>query len=264
MHARRWLTSIIVLPVLFYLLLRGPWWGWLALLLIVDLLAHWEFLRLSGPFPRDLQILHLTLSALLLLAFVPGLPQLPLAILLLSLFCFFCYFLLHFETQPQLINSLSFGTLGLLYLPLVLGHFYWLFELPGGRWWLFWLFGVIFGGDTGAFYAGRWWGKHKLYSAVSPGKTVAGAVGGLLASVAVGLGLASWLHPQYSIAEIAVLSALLAVVGQLGDLFESMLKRRAQIKDASQILPGHGGLLDRLDSLGFAGVFLYYFKIFLL
>lgn len=263
MHVRRWLTAGICLPLLLVLLWRGPAWGWLLLLVMVDLLAHWEFLNLAGLASSGLGVLNLGAGLFLLLSFAPGLPHLPLAGLLLSLFALLAYFLWAYEAYPQLFLPLGLSCLGLLYLPLVLGHFYWLFLLPAGRWWLLWLLAVVFAGDTGAFYAGRWWGRRKLYPSVSPGKTVAGANGGLGASLVVGLGLGRWFFPNFGLGWLAGLSLVLAVVGQLGDLFESMLKRRAQIKDASQLLPGHGGLLDRLDSLGFAAVALYYSKFIL-
>jgi phosphatidate cytidylyltransferase len=92
---------------------------------------------------------------------------------------------------------------------------------------------------------------------------VAGSVGGLLASLAAGIGFGLW-FPLGTHAVILIgLALLAAVIGQFGDLFESMLKRRAQVKDASSILPGHGGLLDRLDSLCFTGAILFYLRLFI-
>ncbi len=93
MHARRWLTAFICLPLLLVLLWRGPGWGWLLLLVAVDLLAHWEFLNLAGLSSSGLGALNLGAGLLLLLAFAPGLPHLPVAVLLLSLFALMGYFL---------------------------------------------------------------------------------------------------------------------------------------------------------------------------
>ena len=262
MHAQRWLTAVLGLPLLLSLLIWGSWWSWLLLLLVVNLLAHWEYLRLANLADSGLMAVNLGAGLLVFLAFVPGLPNLPLAALLASLFILLSYFLWRYESYPQLFLPLGLSSLGLLYLPLLIGHFFWLFLLPAGRVWLLWLLAVVFAGDTGAFYSGRWWGRRKLYPAVSPGKTIAGAVGGLGASLAAGLGLGSWLGLGAGLGWLAGMCGLIALVGQLGDLFESMLKRRAQVKDASQLLPGHGGLLDRLDSLGFAAVVLYYSRLF--
>ena len=156
------------------------------------------------------------------------------------------------------------NVLALLYIPLLLGHFVWLRYLSDGQWWVFWLMMVIMAGDTGAFYAGRTWGKTKLYPEVSPGKTWAGVAGGTAAAVIVGAALGRWALPSMSMMGLAGLALLLAVVGLLGDLFESMLKRQAQVKDASEILPGHGGMLDRLDSLLFAAPLVVYVRLFLI
>jgi len=154
--------------------------------------------------------------------------------------------------------------LGLLYLPFLLGHFIWLRYLPQGELWILWLLLVIFAGDTGAFYVGRALGTSKLYPQVSPGKTWAGSWGGLASALVVGLLAGKWLFPEMKLTALGALSLALGVVGLLGDLFESMLKRRAQVKDASQLLPGHGGMLDRLDSLLFAAPVVVYARLFLL
>jgi len=121
---------------------------------------------------------------------------------------------------------------------------------------------VIFGSDTGAYFAGRAFGKHKLAPPISPGKTVEGLIGGLIAAAGFAA-LATWtffpaLPYQFSIP----LAIVLAAVGVLGDLCESAMKRGSGSKDAGSIIPGHGGFLDRLDSLLFGAPILYYFARF--
>ncbi|MEJ2670641.1 MAG: phosphatidate cytidylyltransferase, partial [Deltaproteobacteria bacterium] len=145
-----------------------------------------------------------------------------------------------------------------------LGHFIWLRYLNNGEWWIFWLLMVIIAADTGACYCGRAWGRAKLYPEVSPGKTWAGVVGGLAAAVIIGAALGSWALPRLSPVALAGLALLLAIVGLVGDLFESMLKRQAAVKDASELLPGHGGVLDRLDSLLFVAPLVVYLRVFLI
>jgi phosphatidate cytidylyltransferase len=180
------------------------------------------------------------------------------------IFVLFLFYLIAYSHIPDLSRDLMVNVLALLYIPLLLGHFVWLRYLSDGQWWVFWLLMVIMAGDTGAFYVGRTWGKTKLYPEVSPGKTWAGVVGGIAAAVIVGLALGRWALPGVSLAALAWLALLLAVVGLLGDLFESMLKRQAQVKDASEILPGHGGMLDRLDSLLFTAPLVVYIRLFLI
>ena len=107
---------------------------------------------------------------------------------------------------------------------------------------------VVWSSDIGAYVAGRWWGGPKLAPAISPGKTRSGAVGGLLAAMLLG-GLVAWLSAPGGLPLAVVLAAVLSVVSQAGDLFESWVKRRFGVKDSSALIPGHGGLLDRLDGL---------------
>lgn len=123
---------------------------------------------------------------------------------------------------------------------------------------------IVFAGDTGAYYVGRSIGKHKLAPRISPGKTIEGAIGGLIANIAVALTAHYTFFPELKIAHAIPLALVMGVLGQIGDLCESMLKRGADAKDAGQIIPGHGGLLDRLDSLLFNAPVLYYFYIFFL
>ncbi len=110
-----------------------------------------------------------------------------------------------------------------------------------------WLVLVVVAADVGAYFVGRTVGGPRLWPAVSPGKTWSGALGGLAAAVAVGVGFGSM--SGWGLPRIAFLSALVAVASQLGDLLESAVKRRFAVKDASRIIPGHGGVMDRLDGV---------------
>lgn len=123
-------------------------------------------------------------------------------------------------------------------------------------------FMVIFGSDAGAYFAGRALGKHKLAPAISPGKTVEGLIGGIGAAAGFAALSTWWFFPELPYKWSIPLAIVLAVVGVLGDLCESAMKRGSNTKDAASILPGHGGLLDRLDSLLFGAPILYYFARF--
>jgi phosphatidate cytidylyltransferase len=118
---------------------------------------------------------------------------------------------------------------------------------------------VLMGSDTGAYFAGRAFGKHKLAPGISPGKTVEGLVGGLVAAAAFGALATFWFFPELPYQVSIPLAIVMAAVGVLGDLAESAMKRGSKTKDAATILPGHGGLLDRLDSLLLNAPILYYF-----
>jgi len=127
---------------------------------------------------------------------------------------------------------------------------------------LAYFFLIIFGSDSGAYFAGRAFGKHKLAPGISPGKTVEGLIGGLLAAAGFAALATAWFFPELPYKFSIPLAVVLAAVGVLGDLCESAMKRGAKTKDAASILPGHGGLLDRLDSLLFGAPILYYFARF--
>jgi phosphatidate cytidylyltransferase len=127
---------------------------------------------------------------------------------------------------------------------------------------LAYFFLVIFGSDIGAYIAGRALGKLKLAPTISPGKTVEGLIGGLIAAAALAALATFWFFPELPCQYSIPLAVVLAMVGVLGDLAESAMKRGAGAKDAASILPGHGGFLDRLDSLLFGAPILYYFARF--
>ena len=139
---------------------------------------------------------------------------------------------------------------GLLYVAVTAASLAWLRGDPAvGRINLIMLLLLVWGSDVGAYLAGRTIGGPRLAPHISPGKTVSGAIGGLLAAIAVGL-LASGLlsHPPHLL-RAALLAAVLGVVAQAGDLLESWVKRRFGVKDSGRLIPGHGGLFDRLDAL---------------
>ena len=118
---------------------------------------------------------------------------------------------------------------------------------------------VIMGSDSAAYYGGRLFGRHKLAPNVSPGKTWEGAIAGMLASLLLAAGAHYWFFLELPLRFALPLAALMNIVGVLGDLTESALKRSAGAKDTAQILPGHGGMLDRIDSLLFNAPLIYYF-----
>jgi len=270
--ARRWLTALILLPILVVALFWGGHGFFVLLLLGVNGLAQWEFLGMFQPETDAVRRLKaIILGSILLLSFCTAQrattlcnPSGPLFVLVGIVFILFLFYLIAYTHIPDLSRDLMVNILALLYLPLLLGHFVWLRYLSDGQWWVFWVLAVIMAGDTGAFYVGRVWGRAKLYPEVSPGKTWVGVAGGAAAALIAGIAVGRWALPQVSLPALAGLALLLAVVGLLGDLFESMLKRQAQVKDASKLLPGHGGMLDRLDSLLFAAPAVVYIRLFLI
>jgi phosphatidate cytidylyltransferase len=157
---------------------------------------------------------------------------------------------------------------GIVYIGLLLGYFVALRQLDEGRNWVYFALLTTFASDTAAFFVGRAWGKRRLAPSISPSKTWEGSVGGLLGACLVGLlfvpATAPWGPNPLQLTVLnygsaAVLALLVSIVGQLGDLVESLFKRNMGTKDSGRLFPGHGGALDRLDSVAFAGLVVYYF-----
>jgi phosphatidate cytidylyltransferase len=260
-HLNRWLTAAVALPALAFIIGLGPGWLLLGLVVLVTAGGMLELLGLLLPETKSwVRIAALAAGLLLPLATywkgLLGLSTATVAVIFVAL----TIHLLLYDKQKAVLQSLGAMVFAQLYIPFLLSHVLLLFQVPSGRRWIFFLFFVIFAGDTGAYYVGHRWGRHKLWPAVSPGKTVEGAIAGLLSSLAIALLVGKLLLSlgEFGISFLLSLGLVIALAGQMGDLMESMIKRVSQVKDASSILPGHGGLLDRLDSLIFAFPLTYY------
>jgi phosphatidate cytidylyltransferase len=147
---------------------------------------------------------------------------------------------------------------GALWVGILFPYFALLRNLGGGIAAIIMMLLIVIASDTGAYFGGRAFGTHKLAPRVSPNKTIEGSLAGLIASIGAGLILRPWAIPQWSLPATAALSAIIAVLAQVGDLAGSAFKRVARVKDSGWIFPGHGGLLDRTCSLVFAAAFSYY------
>ncbi len=178
---------------------------------------------------------------------------------------FFSISLLYRNKFEDLVNLSVFQSksiLGFLYLGLMPAFALQLINLPQGELWFLGLLLVVLSGDTAAFFFGKYFGSKRLMPEISPKKTVAGALGGLVASTLVGVGLSFFLRDISSI-PLVFLCGLTGAVAQMGDLFESSLKRVANKKDSGSIMPGHGGILDRIDGILF-GSPIFYLSAYLL
>ena len=155
---------------------------------------------------------------------------------------------------------------GILYMGWMLSHYVTLRELDHGRELVLLVLFSTFACDTLAFFVGRTWGRHLMAPVISPKKTWEGAAAGFAAAIAAALALRSLLNLgdwelPLSYVQTVVLGCLIGVFAQLGDLLESLIKRRAGAKDSGRLMPGHGGILDRIDSLVFTGAIVYYYVI---
>lgn len=162
------------------------------------------------------------------------------------------------------LPSLSCTFLGLFYVPWMLGFLILIRSLKGGEFLIFYLLAIIWVNDILAYYTGSCLGRHLLCPKISPKKTLEGAAGGLLGSMLAALLLGPVWIPEASLFACLMLGLSLGSFGQLGDLSESVLKRWAGVKESGSILPGHGGLLDRIDGLLFCAPVFYYYIVIIL
>ena len=264
MHLKRWITGIIAIPILVYLIGFGPRWIFYAFLLFSSLVCLCEFYRISLPkFPRTVRLIIYFLIVILFIIFYIKQILFALIILILLAFVPMIYYMITYSTQKRdNLSDIGKALIGAVYIAFPLSLLILVDTMvPRGKIWIFFLLVVIFATDTGAFYFGRILGRHKLYEAVSPNKTWEGAIGGLLCSFIAAFVFLKIL-PIYKINPcIIMLVFFLSVFSQAGDLVESTIKRHYGVKDSGNILPGHGGMLDRIDGLLFSIPVLYLFLL---
>ena len=260
---KRVLTALVLIPLVIALVLWAPGGLFLLGLLPFVLLALGEYLELAarlGGLPQPGPV-HVA-SVLLLLVAHAHFEHLLFALL-------FCAAVLLTQEMfrrpglPGVLPAAAAACFGLLYVALPFALVVDLRESSRGRLAVLFVVILVWVGDTAAYYGGRAVGRRKLAPHLSPGKTVEGTVASFLASVAVGFWLFRTWFPDMPEAHAGILPAVVNVAGQLGDLTESALKRGAGVKDSSVLLPGHGGMLDRIDALLFALPVMWYYWAFL-
>jgi len=264
-HAKRWITALIAVPVLFWTIARGGMTAFAVLIIAAALAGMFEYNRMAFSRGFSVEKIVTTACALLFpLAAWGGDRELLLALAALSVITVFVLNLLQTKKGRLEMNRPARAVLGIMYIPLLLSHLLLIRALPAGELWVFYVLVIAFAGDVAAYYVGRSLGKRKLLIEVSPGKTVAGTVGLIVGSTIGSIVFMKYFFPSLSLWHAVFLGLTGGVIGQLGDLTESALKREAGIKDSSSLLPGHGGILDRLDCLLFISPFVFYYKEFII
>ena len=240
--------------------------GIVGLISVVTLIGCFELGRLlfSQSAKSNFQPLGLLLiyCTYMVNSFFPYFGNLPMAV---SGLFFLGYVLFHahrFSDLSQLYDLAGRFLLGLIYLGLLPAYGVRLLMLNNGLKWFFCLLAVVFAGDILAYFVGRAVGKTKLMPLISPKKTVEGAIGGLVGSI-VCAGLTATLFENSDPITFGIMGAAVGGAAQVGDLFESSLKRIANMKDSGTIMPGHGGVLDRVDGVLFAAPLVYAFANFM-
>ena len=264
-HAKRWVTALIAGPLVVLLIIFGSSLLFTVFIALLIILSSIEYSRMSfGPAARSECVEGILLS-LLIVAAAATEPGRYLAAAAAGAFVIsILFFLLRNRSKVIDIAPLGKAVLGFIGLPLLIVHLLMIRNLSGGVVWIFYLFFICVAGDVSAFYVGRSLGKRKLMPAVSPGKTWAGAVGSVCGSLVVALIYKYLFIPDLGLGHTIILSCCANVLGQLGDLSESMIKRSSGAKDSGSIFPGHGGVLDRLDVFLFSAPLVYYYRVLLI
>jgi phosphatidate cytidylyltransferase len=222
-----------------------------------------EFYRMALP-ERTLEAwLAAACAALMIFAPLFNDCRLALATFCLIFLAFALLFLFRIRDISAAAREISSAVLAFAYIPLLLMHLVMLRQEAYGVQWLLVIMLIVMTNDSAAYYSGCAFGKHRLYPLVSPKKSIEGALGGLLGSIAGTMLARLTFFPQLTLSDALLTALIIGVLGQTGDLFESLLKRSYGVKDSGSIIPGHGGVLDRLDSIIFAAPAAYYYAIYI-
>ncbi len=242
-------TAIVLLPLVLLSILYLPSSLFLLIIDLILALGVFELLRMLARYGVEAYWFTFPLALLLPWVWTYS-PESVLNYLVVS--SLICMGHSVFQTREMKTGflSMSGNLMAILYLsvPLSIAGSFQRSQVPH----LLMVLLVVWAGDTFAYWVGKRWGKHKVTSQVSPHKSLEGYLAGLLFSVLAAMVCGHYFFPDWPIAYLVLIGAFLGLVGTVGDLFESMLKRGADIKDSSNLLPGHGGVLDRIDSLLFA------------
>ncbi len=265
MGIKRVLSSIVLIPVLYVIVWELPPAYFAGVVALAAGIGQYEFYRMAkGRGIRPLTVIGIVLGVLVSIAidfYQPGFRGGRGSAFLMA----FCVLLITvvrlFSSRPVegAIEDISATLLGIFYVSMLFGFQIALRVGDHGRQWLMFMYLVIWASDIGAYYVGTSLGRHKLYAKISPKKSVEGLIGGMVAAAGAALLCRVWFLSSVGVREAAVLGLALAAAGTLGDLVESLFKRDAGVKDSGSLIPGHGGMLDRMDSMLFAAPVLYYY-----
>lgn len=263
--AERLLTAAAVVPLILWLLFSAPKIGFMLLALTVGAISASELMGMTIPESRRLRVWGVlaTIGMMSAILFVPdGRAVLTAAVVVVA--GSLLGGLLSPTPPERAGHRIAWLIAGPMYVGLLLVSVPLLHQLENGGAWVVLSMMLAWFGDTSAYFFGRFFGKRKLYPEVSPSKTIEGSFGGLLGSLLGAMLAHFWYLPVLPLVDGILLAIVAGALGQAGDLCESLIKRSTGVKDSGRILPGHGGLLDRIDALVFTGMATYLYATWIL
>jgi phosphatidate cytidylyltransferase len=269
MHLKRWLTSIIGIPFLILLIARGGMLAFSLFVALVMIITLWEYYVIVFSDAKDeikspIPVWSFGVGLLMIFLAYTGSIKPMLCLLMINTVGAAILSMPRFKDGHGILPVVMKEILGVMYIPVPLSMLILMRNSPDGASWVFFLLFIVFAGDVGALYVGTFFGKHKLCLSISPKKTWEGSAGSILSSLVIGYSFKIIMLPGLNPWHTIILIGIINIVAQAGDLFESELKRAGNVKDSGSILPGHGGLLDRIDALLFASPVIYMCKEFMI
>jgi phosphatidate cytidylyltransferase len=261
---KRFISGVIAIPLVLGIVIYGSPLIFFGFVLSVVLIASYEYFSMvSNMGVEGFPIEGGILCFLLLLAFYLGGESLLLFVVLFPVILFAAWFFRESNVKIAL-DRIAYTFLGVFYTAGLGGYFLLIYSLDGGNQMIVFLLLLVWAGDALAYYVGKSLGKNKLISTVSPNKTVEGAIGNVVGTLLAAFISKQWFFEEFSLMHCLIVAFICGIIGQLGDFSESLIKRNCRVKDSGSLIPGHGGVLDRIDSLLFAGPAFYcYYILFL-
>lgn len=262
---KRIIPGLLIAGLWLLLLLIGSAPMFNVVILVLVLIAADEYLRMAfvpEPAILDRMVLDVIIAFPVIVTSIYPVPSILLPAITGSFALAVIYFLYRYRNLEDCYSLMARLVMGIIYIGFLGAHLLLLRELPDGASWILVASAITASSDTGAYFAGKKYGKRKLCPNISPNKTIEGAVGGLFCALVTSIVFAWMLLPSCNMAILSIVTVVLTGIGVAGDLTESIIKRGTDTKDSGRCLAGHGGILDRVDSLLFVAPVLYYFLIF--
>lgn len=265
MFLKRLASAIIFALFVILIIQYGNNWAFFALVSIFVILSIIEFSKLAKLIGSSYSS-YITIPITWLICFSAFKTNwIDTNLILFITFILLAIYEIIRSKPSSALLSISFAIFGTIYIGWLFGrHLILLRQMTDGKQIIFLLLGITWSGDIGAYIIGRHFGRHKVFPVISPNKSLEGFIAGIFFGVLATLLLCYSFSFSISLVHIITMGVLLTIIGQVGDLVESLLKRGANVKDSGKLMPGHGGILDRCDSLILITPALYYYLIYIL